>query len=129
MHFFQELTGQELWAKIADVSAKIAEMEKAHPELLDRGEKEPATTSSSLELDNMPPIPEYFKLGVVQSIDDDKMEIRISVHGSTAPCVHCGDGCRVNEKGSKGVEKKLGIPSPKSRCMSHISHGMLRVSI
>ena len=106
-------------------SAELAELESNHPELEQLDEDMPATREmpSLLSRDDIPAPPKYFKLGTLQSVDEERKEIRIKIEGSTVPTVQCGDGCKVNEKGAYLTEETLGIPSPKSRCMSHIAHG------
>ena len=77
-------------------------------------------TSTFVNTDIIPP---YFKIAKVQAIDAKEKEIKLIIDPSVIPTLQCGDGCAVNKKGAAEVEKLIGLPSPFSRCASHISHG------
>ena len=125
-----ELSKQRLWSKVEEVIAEIQAMENEFPELvgidIDTIPDPSARSNGPILSIDIPTRPDYFKIATITAIDEDSKEIRMSINPANIPTCQNGDACSVNIKGARLVEEKLGIPSPLSKCNSHLSSGVMR---
>ena len=107
------------------VKAKMDDMSKANPHLKDLNLQNIATEELSVEDDHLfPKAPLFFKIVSLKGIENGT--ILLEIKAEFTPTAVCGDGCAVNLKGSRLLERKYGIKSPFSRCASHSSYGTIR---
>ena len=80
---------------------------------------DPTTTADTPDADSIiiPQLPPYFKISRLKGIERNKIILEIQPH--VVPTCICGDGCSVNVKGSRLLDKKFVTKSPFSRCASH----------
>ena len=69
--------------------------------------------------------PQYFKLGLLKDVDEEKKVIKIQV-SDKAPIANCGDGVTVNTKGARDVRNLYGLETPDYRCAELISSGTIK---
>ena len=117
--------------KLMEIKAEMDSLVQKYPILksLDLDEStstnNETTATSQLFLPPILPVPPpIFKIATLRGINNNK--IFLEIDPSKIPTTICGDGCSVNLKGSRLLEKSYGIKLPFSRCSSHTSSGTIR---